>query len=124
MKKIIVLSLLFLFVLQCGMRTLIIVSFYFQRAAITAQFCINKNKPQLCCKGKCYLQKKISAHEKNEEQFPEIFKNEALSFVSDSVCNISPPLTVDLLSMNTPYLLKTYKTLLSQPFQPPSVILF
>ncbi len=124
MKKLIVVSLLFLFMLQCSMRTLILVSFYFQRDAITAQFCMNKNKPQLCCKGKCYLQKKIIAHEKNESQFPEIFKNETACYIATALPATIPQYTIDVLGANTPYLLKIYTAQLSPPFQPPSLFQF
>ncbi len=41
---------------------------------IIAELCENKDKPELNCKGKCYLKKKMGEADKAEKQSAEIFK--------------------------------------------------
>lgn len=43
--------------------------FELNRNYIAAEFCVNKNKPELHCNGQCYLMKKLKqAQEKEEKQ--------------------------------------------------------
>jgi hypothetical protein len=49
--------------------------FYLNRAYIAKNFCVNKDKPMMHCDGKCYLSKKITAQEKQDQQSP-VSKNE------------------------------------------------
>ena len=40
-----------------------ILQYEINRDYIASNFCINKAKPSLCCKGKCFLQKKLASDE-------------------------------------------------------------
>lgn len=52
--------------------TCIQVHFYLDREQITILYCINKDKPQLECDGKCELGKRLSEAEKQQENGEEI----------------------------------------------------
>lgn len=41
---------------------------------IIEEFCENKNRPELACKGKCFLKKKIAEADKAEKETKEIIK--------------------------------------------------
>ncbi len=56
---------------------------------IITELCENKDKPELNCKGKCYLKKKMGEADKAEKQAAEIFKQiEFLAFIPHS--NLKP----------------------------------
>lgn len=52
--------------------TLIQVQFYLDREQITALHCINKDKPELECEGKCELGKRLSEAKNQKESQAEI----------------------------------------------------
>ena len=56
-----------------GIKETVIVSFYeVNKEYITKIYCINKEKPELKCDGKCHMKKMIKKSEKKEqESFPE-----------------------------------------------------
>lgn len=76
-------------------RLFVFAGFEMNRAFIAAELCINKDKPQMHCNGKCYLSKKLEqAREKQKQQEKEIQKNsfqEAFLFSSTDL-NFSLPL--------------------------------
>jgi len=47
-------------------QTFTVVDFYINRAEIAEKYCVNKEKPQLNCKGQCHLKKKLTVENKNE----------------------------------------------------------
>lgn len=56
----------------------IFTGFELNREFIAAELCINKNKPELNCKGKCYLMKKLKqAQEKEDKQERQSQKTQA-----------------------------------------------
>lgn len=58
--KQIIAILLFLFVFSFSFKDILtIVHFYHAQAEISEKFCQNRDKPELQCKGKCYLAKKL-----------------------------------------------------------------
>ncbi|TLV03928.1 hypothetical protein FEN17_10185 [Dyadobacter luticola] len=65
---------------------------------IIASYCVNKNRPQLHCDGKCYLAKKIEQARKQEERQAE---NDFLS---------------KLLSAQTPITDFTFRLQFDQPY--------
>ncbi|MBC7426102.1 MAG: hypothetical protein H7321_06165 [Bacteroidia bacterium] len=50
---------------QCTLQLGIITWFSVNRASIAEQYCVNKDKPELCCKGKCFLDKQLQKAENN-----------------------------------------------------------
>lgn len=63
------------------MRTGVLLDFYLHRDQISSEFCVNTDKPDLGCKGRCHLAKMLDAGEQ-EPQVPnipvEVFMAEAL----------------------------------------------
>ena len=49
-----------------GWQSLTIISFYANQDEIAAKHCINKDKPELQCHGKCHLKKKLEPSVKKE----------------------------------------------------------
>lgn len=58
------------FILQCFSKNLIVADYYLNTGAY-AKNCVNKSKPQLRCKGKCQMMKKLREEQKREEQQSE-----------------------------------------------------
>ncbi len=71
-------------------QTFTVVHFYSNQAELTEKYCINKEKPELNCEGKCHLQKKLVKSEVNTD------KNNTKSFRSCLLCFLSLPIISDL----------------------------
>ena len=56
-----------------GFKETVVVSFYqFNKQYITENYCINKEKPELKCDGKCHMKKMLKkSKESEQESFPE-----------------------------------------------------
>jgi hypothetical protein len=88
---------------------------------IAAELCINRDKPELNCQGKCYLMRKL----KQAEQKEKAHENEKLNPV------LQPAIVVERLSLSVPSFLitvcKPLELTFSLPvhsmpiFQPPKV---
>ena len=50
----------------------IFLQYEFNKEYIIQTYCVNKNRPQLHCDGKCYLAKKLKAAKQNEENQSKI----------------------------------------------------
>ena len=74
MKKSIVVFFLFIFILQCGMKGIITIVFYFQQESITKTLCENRDKPKMHCNGKCYLAKQLKKEEKKDKGIQKVNK--------------------------------------------------
>jgi len=46
------------------------IGYFIKQFEIIEQFCINKEEPQLKCKGKCYLTTKLTTLDENQEEEP------------------------------------------------------
>lgn len=66
LRKIIAILLLTSITLQLCNRVGIIAWFNINQDKVVELFCINKNKPELDCKGKCYLAEKLEEAKQNE----------------------------------------------------------
>ena len=60
---------------QCSVKLAIVINYEVHKEFITANFCINKQKPQLQCNGKCHLSKQIKAQEAKTNSLASILKN-------------------------------------------------
>jgi hypothetical protein len=70
-KKLVALLLLSTFFLQQFYVAGVAIWFYANRTYIARQLCINKDNPELNCKGTCVLTKKLKqAEQKQEQQLP------------------------------------------------------
>ena len=66
MRSFIAILLLSGIMLQNMGRFIIIVNYELNKTLITQQYCENKDKPLLACKGKCHLKKELAKQEKKE----------------------------------------------------------
>jgi len=64
MRKLISLLIFVCLLVQMSSRLLIIGTFYANREYITTHFCVNKDKPQMKCGGRCYLHKELKENDK------------------------------------------------------------
>lgn len=84
--------------------TLIQAHFYLDREQITAIYCINKDKPQLECDGKCELSKRLSEAKNKKENEAEVTLEElSLTFFAQNPFEKSETNPrLDYLVVNTP----------------------
>ncbi len=63
---------------------LIYLDYELRRDFIVRNYCINKDRPQLACNGKCYLSRKIAAaREQDERRAEQIFIFQLLDMIKD-----------------------------------------
>jgi hypothetical protein len=65
-----ILLLLTAFTAQTFHQAVIVLDYYVNTAAFAAR-CVNKQAPQMKCKGKCQMAKKLQEEEKKDQQAPE-----------------------------------------------------
>jgi hypothetical protein len=51
-----------------------LLSYSFNKKDIAARYCVNKDKPQMHCEGKCHLAKELKKASKEDVKLPQIFK--------------------------------------------------
>jgi thioredoxin-related protein len=119
LKKIAVLVLLFLFLLQCGIKTIIVVGFYTQRDLISKTICENKNKPKMHCNGKCYLNKQLKKEQKNERDTSNILKEVNEIFVKQPISDFEFISFDQILEHYDNYLIRPYQNNIPNIFRPP-----
>lgn len=66
--------------------SLIQAEFLLNREEIVALFCINKEKPELACEGKCELERRLGEAQDNEEKKQQLTQEEAQIYVLPSHC--------------------------------------
>lgn len=95
------------------------------RKFISATLCVNKEKPEMHCEGKCYLNKKLKQQDKQDKQAP-VTKNEQLTiqpFFVPELFSLS-----DARSLIKPtFFIKDEGLAYSSPnsiFHPPSALIF
>jgi hypothetical protein len=80
------------FVIQTFSTSFLVLNFYADQKYIAKKFCINRNKPQMKCCGKCQLTKKLSQEENKDKQNPERkFENKEEVIYSNSFSSFSEP---------------------------------
>lgn len=72
MKKIFVIFLLSVILLQSSSSVMIMAIFYIQRDYIAKNICVNRFDSISVCKGQCYLNKQLKENEKKEHNLPEL----------------------------------------------------
>lgn len=80
MRKIISIVLIALFLVTFFKPILPYFEYIIRYDYISEILCINKEKPQSTCQGKCYLKKQISKSSNNKSSIPQYLKNKLLCF--------------------------------------------
>ncbi|WP_179351970.1 hypothetical protein [Winogradskyella vidalii] len=83
-----IMTLLFLFVVS--QQAVVIMHFKLNQKAITEQFCVNKDQPELHCNGKCHLSKELQETEPSDSEKIMTTKNLDLAFDSNPEFEIEP----------------------------------
>ncbi|MBN8688680.1 MAG: hypothetical protein J0M10_16800 [Chitinophagales bacterium] len=68
MKKAIAFILLLVFTVQSCYASVFTLWFYANRKAIAAEHCINKDRPELKCDGKCFLKMKLQENSQHQDE--------------------------------------------------------
>ncbi|MGO3183849.1 MAG: hypothetical protein ACTIJ9_13565 [Aequorivita sp.] len=74
-KKVFSVLMSLVFLLVISQHAVIIVHFKLNQQSIENKYCINKNKPELKCNGKCYLNKELKESKKSDSKMVITFKN-------------------------------------------------
>ena len=91
MNRCIALLLVILLLLPPVSKMLYVVDYSLNKAYIISTYCINQNKPQLACEGKCHLTKQLAKSEHSEKAHVLKEKIENLYFIGSSFCFFSSP---------------------------------
>ena len=74
MKKVFSFTMTMLFLLVSFQQALIIVHFKLDQKNIEKEFCLNKDKPELQCHGKCHLKKELEKSDTTDLELTSIGK--------------------------------------------------
>ncbi len=84
-------------------RSIIFIDYQINKAEITAKYCVNKDKPQMHCCGKCLLKKKLAEQEEQQKfpAFPDL-KTDIQLYYSDAFVflNIQNNSTITIVPQN------------------------
>ena len=83
MKSLVAISLLTMYLLQIGVNVSKLAWYELNKGHITELFCVNKDKPELKCHGKCHLKKQVQSEDDDRENAIEISEIVWISFVSE-----------------------------------------
>ena len=72
-----------MFMLQIGANVSKLAWYELNKDYITELFCVNKDKPELKCHGKCHLKKQVESQDKERDIAIEISEIVWISFVPD-----------------------------------------
>lgn len=125
-KKTISILLLFVLLSGIGVKSIITFHYFINQTEIVELFCINKEKPQLQCNGKCHLAQELKEIDVNDDELP--FLPVQLSFNSELTFIIAA-INVNFSTLNTiknknfsPFLRKTITPFFSITTPPPQQI--
>jgi hypothetical protein len=109
MKKIVAIVLFLGVLFQSMSKLIVIVNFEIHRDYIAKNLCENRDKPKMCCKGKCQLRKQLNNTE-NEDTKNKI--SHRFTF-DDYVCTDIKPLQIRYIPET---IIKTKTGILSQEY--------
>ncbi|WP_143087601.1 hypothetical protein [Chitinophaga sp. YR627] len=70
-KQLITVLLMMIWLCQLSGRYFVMFEFYLNQEYIAQNLCVNKDKPQLHCNGRCHLKKQLNEEEKRDQNNPE-----------------------------------------------------
>ena len=123
MKKLTVIFLLFVLMLQYFNKLEIYVCYQLNKDFISSTLCENKSKPELQCDGKCYMKKQLKATDENQSKTPINIRDfqEIIFFFSHS--EIILPAQNELPNLCFARLINTnYSSPTFPIFQPPKAV--
>lgn len=120
MRSLISILLAFSFLTVSVSKSIILVNYELNKKEITEKYCVNKDKPQMHCCGKCMLKKKLAEQEEQQKYplFPDIKTDVPLVSEVYKVCQIYKVQKVEWKEFNNPSVYFIGKSI----FHPPSVV--
>ncbi|MDQ0109680.1 hypothetical protein J2T02_004824 [Chitinophaga terrae (ex Kim and Jung 2007)] len=70
-KRLITMLLLVVWLCQLSGRYVVMLDFFINQDYISKNLCVNRDKPELHCNGKCHLAKKLKEEERKDQENPE-----------------------------------------------------
>jgi hypothetical protein len=121
LTKISAIAVTLLFVFTINFKSIVTVSYFVNQSEIIELFCINKEKPQLNCEGKCHLATQLVENEKEETPLsPNNISHNieiSISLLENSITLQPKSIVLDnaYFFNNTPSLSDGYSSILSPP---------
>ena len=84
MKRIFVISLNFLLLTLVFKDAITYVHFFVNRDYISKELCVNKNRPEKCCEGICYLKSKLKKSDEQKSEMPALSNEREFHFFSSN----------------------------------------
>lgn len=120
MKRTVAILFSLILLLQCSIRTIIIAHFEINKEYISENLCENRNKPELHCSGKCYLEKELQK-ESNSIPLTELLKEKFEESYLAQTSLVLFSVFLDEVNHFSLYLFKVKLLFISSIFHPPSV---
>jgi hypothetical protein len=117
LKRVGYILLIFLVLLQCSMKTVIVAHYWLNKKQISVSLCENKSKPELKCEGKCYLKKTLKAEQSHQAESESDINPSPDFFPATENFMFYPPSETD--NSFTLYLFPEYNDPLRHIFHPP-----
>ncbi len=131
MKKILSISLLFIFLCQVSYLTVLSGYLQWERAFIIENYCVNKDKPQLLCSGRCYISEVLGEELENSQDenstAPTVVERPSLTLFCEAFAQCEIPVTTNANTLISEYHYAYFYQPVSSIFQPPkasSLVLF
>lgn len=108
---------------QLSGRYMVMFEFYLNQKYIANNVCVNRDKPQMHCNGKCLLNKQLNAEEKKEQDNPERrAETKSEIFYADAlITSINPAFKTIVITHYTPLSIGTPIDAAAVIFHPPTV---
>ncbi|MFC2175489.1 hypothetical protein ACFLR1_00790 [Bacteroidota bacterium] len=109
--------------LQVFSTSIILLNYGINQSSIIANFCVNKEEPELKCNGKCHLKKQLKADTENKSETPATL-SELVSFVLtvEEIAAFNFDFFMpETIAFNSPYLAGNYSNTLQSIFHPPQI---
>jgi hypothetical protein len=105
-KQLITIFLMMIWLCQLSGRYLVMFEYYLNQDFVAKNLCINRDKPQLQCNGKCHLKKQLSEEERRDKESPERRaenRTETFYAASFDLISIAPLFTTIAVNYNNPH---------------------
>jgi hypothetical protein len=121
MKKGLTILLMFVILLQCGIKSIYVAYYNINQDYIASVLCINKAKPASACNGKCYLAKKMKEQEQQEQTIPSVLKGleKVVLFCSEHSIALTQYFSVSSTVAVAQYKMNEYSSPTDLIIQPP-----
>lgn len=121
LKKVISILLIIIISFQFSLKTGIVGYFFLHKEYIASVLCINKNQPELNCRGICQLKKQLKKTEENEAKIPfTSLKDLTETFIfKEEIVSVSKIIGEEIEKNSIYYFCNYLSTNIAPPFRPP-----